>query len=107
MMRSITPASVRCEECGAEAGDPSCYTRDDEPTGYHAGRRRAAEAMQQEQRATRAAERRARAAARASEDGVRAELRALREENRRLRDALAMVVSVARAAMMPQGRGEE
>jgi hypothetical protein len=32
---------------------------------------------------------------------------ALREENMRLRDALAMVASVARAAVVPQGRGEE
>lgn len=107
MIRSITPASVRCEECGAEAGDPSCYTRDDEPTGYHAGRRRAAEELQQQQRQAKAADRRARAAARASEDALRAEVRALREENRRLRDALAMVANVARAAVVPQGRGKE
>ena len=107
MIRSITPASVRCEECGAEAGDPSCYTRDDEPTGYHAGRRRAADELRRQQHQAAAAERRARAAARASEDALRAEVRALREENRRLRDALAMVANVARAAMMPPGRGEE
>ena len=98
MKASVTPASVRCDECGAEPGDPHCYTRDDEPTGYHAARRAAAEAMKAEQRQQRAVERRARAAARQTEDALRAELRAVREENRRLRDALAMVASVARAA---------
>ena len=42
MIQSTTPASVRCSECGAGSGDPSCYTADDEPTGYHAARKRAA-----------------------------------------------------------------
>ena len=107
MKLSVTPASVRCEECGAESGDPHCYTRDDEPTGYHAARRAAAETAKAEQRQQRAIERRARAAARQTEDALRVELRAVREENRRLRDALAMVANVARAATMPRGRGEE
>lgn len=29
MKRSSTAAGVRCTECGAEAGDPTCYTADD------------------------------------------------------------------------------
>lgn len=98
MIRSITPASVRCEECGAEAGDPSCYTRDDEPTGYHAGRRQAAKDLQAQQKQQKAAERQIRAKAKAKEDALRIEVRSLRDENRRLKDALAMIASVVKAA---------
>ena len=107
MIQSTTPASVRCSECGAEVDDPHCYTRDDEPTAYHAARRKLADEARRQQREQRGAERRLRAVARATEAALREEMAALREENRRLRDALAMVASVARAAVVPRGRGEE
>lgn len=92
---------MRCDECGAEPGDPHCYTRDDEPTSYHAARKQAAKDLQDQHRKQKQAERRARAAERATEDALRVEMRLLREENRRLRDALEMITNVARAATVP------
>jgi hypothetical protein len=107
MKRNSTAAGVRCTECGAEAGDPSCYTADDEPTGYHAARRRAAEELEEKRRAEELEAKRARRAERSTLTELRVELAMARAETKRLREALAMVANVARAAMMPAGPGEE
>lgn len=107
MKRSSTAAGVRCEECGAEAGDPTCYTADDAPTGYHAARRRAAEVLEEHRRAEELEAQRVRRAERSKLTELRVELAMAKDEAKRLREALAMVANVARAAMMPAGPGEE
>lgn len=107
MIQSTTPASVRCPECGADVGDPHCYTADDAPTGYHAARKRAAEELRQQRKAEQIEQAKQRRAERSTMTELRRELAEARAEVRRLRDALAMVANVARAATMPQGRGEE
>lgn len=107
MRQNITAAAVRCTECGAEAGDPRCYTDDDEPTSYHAARKRLAEEEQQKRRAEQAEQAKARRAERSTLTKLRSELAVARAETKRLREALAMVASVARAAMMPAGPGKE
>ena len=107
MIRSTTPASVRCSECGADVGDPRCYTADDEPTGYHAARKQAAEELRLQRRGDELEARAKRRGERATLTETRRELVEARAEIRRLRDALAMVANVARAAGLPQGRGEE
>lgn len=95
---SDTPAGVRCPECGAEAGDPYCYTGDETPTGYHAARRRAAEVVRVDRREQARRLRAARAAARSTEQAIRARLAELERENRILREALAAVADVVDAA---------
>lgn len=94
MIRSDTPAGVRCPECGAEAGDPYCYTADETPTGYHAARRKAAEAVKHDRREDARKLRAARAAARSTEEALRARLAELERENRTLRAALAAIADV-------------
>jgi hypothetical protein len=107
VIRSITPASVRCEECGAEAGDPSCYTRDDEPTGYHAARRKAAEVVRLTRREQARQARAKRAAERSTEQALRARLAELERDNRNLRAALSAIADVVTVANRPAGTGEE
>jgi hypothetical protein len=107
VIRSTTPASVRCSECGADVGDPRCYTADDEPTGYHAARKQAAEELRLQRRGDELEARAKKRGERATLTETRRELVEARAEIRRLRDALAMVANVARAATVPAGPGEE
>jgi hypothetical protein len=107
MRLSDTPAGVRCPECGAEAGDPYCYTADETPTGYHAARRKAAEVVKHDRREDARKLRAARAAARSTEQALRARLVELERENRHLRAALSAIADVVTAANRPAGAGKE
>lgn len=107
MHQSTTPSSVRCPECGAEAGDPYCYTLSEEPTGYHAARRKAAEVVRLTRREQARQARAKRAAERSTEQALRARLAELEREARHLRAALSAIADLVTAANKPQGRGEE
>jgi len=104
---SDTAAGVRCPECGAEAGDPYCYTLSEEPTGYHAARRKAAEVMRLTRREQARQARAKRAAERSTEQALRARLAELERENRNLRAALSAIADVVTVANRPAGAGEE
>lgn len=104
---SDSPAGVRCPECGAEAGDPYCYTGDETPTGYHAARRKAADMVKRDRREEARKLRAARAAARSTEQALRARLAELERENRHLRAALSAIADLVTVANRPVGTGKE